>query len=996
MSPNVNLLLRLATASMSGWVVCLLVVAVCLMPAHALRTESAPVLNLAPFAIVAGGSGTGAEESAPAITPAVPAEPRAGTALKIVVREAGMVRVTYDDLVAAGLDPAHADPRRLTLTNRGRAVAIAVLGEEDGTLDAGDAIYFYGTGIERDSADAPYTAENIYWLTAGAEPGLRMSRRAATPTAALPVPESFPAQVQAEVDSFYWRTMPRGGPGERWFWGGLLSPAGGEATRAYTVTVAAPAATATPAHLRVRLHGYTTGAHRTALRVNDSAVGAQSWSGQNVFDLSVALSHDMLRPGPNVVAVQALSAGAGQDQVLVDWLELDYRAAYRAAGDRLEFGAGAPGRQTFQVDGFSSAAVDVYDVTNPALPVRVTGHATTASAAGYALHFTDEASAASRYTALAATRYLAPARIERDVPSTLRAPAEGADYIVITHADFYDAAVALAAHRHNQGLRTAPVRVEDIFDEFNDGIFNPNALRDFMAYAFAHWPRPAPTYVVLLGDAFQDYRNGLKLGIENYVPSLLYETQEFGEVASDSGFATIAGGDLLPDLQIGRLPVRSAAEAQAIVAKLIAYDAADLQPWNRRAILVTDDEEPSFGRLTARLAARLPFDFAVTQIAAGDYPPGDPTAAIARAVAEGATLLNYVGHGEYYRWGTWRDGVLLQTAEVRRWGNGGRIPVVTVANCLNGFFAGPQVSLAEALLLQPGGGAAAVWAPGSVGYPAGHALLLDAFYAAVFRDGERGLGAAVAAAQRAVLADGTSWQELVATYNLLGDPATPLRIPPTLPAVATALPAPGATDVPIDEPIVITFSKRMNPAEFSPSDSAGTVYRPTWNADQTQVLLEHPDFVHDSSVEIALAGRDAQGYLLTPGARPLAWQFGVTADAAPPKVILDDGAGWPASPDAPPRRVIVFSEPVRRSSVAIDLTPDPRHGTAQTEPAVALAWEEQDRRAVLELPELAAGVVYTVTVRAAADRAGNRLAAPVSFPLAPGDVRAVFLPVVVK
>jgi hypothetical protein len=995
MNPRICWLRWRATTLPPRRVVCTLLFAVCLMSTYALRPVSATTLSRDPGVNVAGSFQPGTGESAPTAA-AAPAESLAETALKIAVRETGMVRVTYDDLVAAGLDPAHADPRRLTLTNRGRAVAMVVLGEEDGTLDAGDAIFFYGTGIERDSPDAPYTVENIYWLKAGAEPGLRMSRRAATPTAALPVPVSFPAQVHAEVDSFYWRTMPRGAPGARWFWGGLLSPAGGAAARIYTVTLTAPSTTVTPAQLRVRLRGYTIGAHRTALRVNELPVGERSWGGQSAFDLEAAVPHGALRSGPNIVTVQALSAADGPDQVLVDWLEVDYQATYRAAGDLLEFGAGASGRQTFQVDGFSTAAVDVYDVTNPALPVRVAGHVTTASAAGYALRFTDEAGAASRYVALGTDRYLAPVQIERDVPSALRAPAEGADYIVVTHADFYDAAAALAAHRHNQGLRTAPVRVEDIFDEFNDGIFNPNALRDFLTYAFAHWPGPAPTYVVLLGDAFQDYRNGLKLGIENYVPSLLYETQEFGEVSSDSGFATIAGGDLLPDLQIGRLPVRSAAEAQAVVDKLIAYDAADLQPWNRRAVLVTDDEEPSFGRLTARLAARLPFDFAVTRIAAGDYPPGDPTAAIARAVGEGAALLNYVGHGEYYRWGTWRDGVLLQTADVGRWENGGRIPVVTVANCLNGFFAGPQASLAETLLLQPGGGAAAVWAPGSVGYPAGHALLLDAFYAAVFRDGERGLGAAVAAAQRAVLADGTTWQELVATYNLLGDPATPLRIPPTLPAVATALPAPGATDVPIDEPIVITFSKRMNPAEFSPSDSAGTVYRPTWNADQTQVLLEHANFVHNIRVQIALAGRDAQGNLLVPGSQPIAWTFSVTADTEPPTVILDVEHGGAAFPGALLRRTLVFSEPVRRSSVALDLTPDPRHGTAQTEPAVALAWEDQDRRAVLELPDLAAGVVYTVTVRAAADRAGNRLAVPVSFPLAPGAVRVVFLPVVVK
>ena len=198
-----------------------------------------------------------------------------------------------------------------------------------------------------------------------------------------------------------------------------------------------------------------------------------------------------------------------QIQVLVDWLELDYQAAYRAVDDLLEFRAPAPGRQVFEIGGFQSAQVDVFDVTDPARPVRIVGQQIVPDAGTYAVRFADEAVAGSRYVALRADRYLAPVRIERDSPSALRAPAEGADYLVITHSDFYTAAVALAEHRREQGLRTATVRVEDIFDEFADGIFNPEAIRDFLAFAFAHWPAPAPKYVVLFGDAFQDYRDAL-------------------------------------------------------------------------------------------------------------------------------------------------------------------------------------------------------------------------------------------------------------------------------------------------------------------------------------------------------------------------------------------------------------------------------------------------------------------------------------------------------
>ena len=117
----------------------------------------------------------------------------------------------------------------------------------------------------------------------------------------------------------------------------------------------------------------------------------------------------------------------------------------------------------------------------------------------------------------------------------------------------------------------------------------------------------------------------------------------------------------------------------------------------------------------------------------------------------------------------------------------------------------------------PRGGAVAVWAPGSVGYPAGHARLLDAFYAAVFRDDERVLGAAVAAAQREVLAEDRRLARAGRDVQSPRRSGYAAPFPPTRPYVVATVPAAGATDVAVDEPLVVTFNKRMDPAALSVS-----------------------------------------------------------------------------------------------------------------------------------------------------------------------------------
>jgi hypothetical protein len=84
-----------------------------------------------------------------------------------------------------------------------------------------------------------------------------------------------------------------------------------------------------------------------------------------------------------------------------------------------------------------------------------------------------------------------------------------------------DQANQLASYRQEQGLDTAVIDIQDLYDEFNYGIPNPTAIRDFLALAYSTWQAPAPSYVVLLGDASFDPKNYLGFNRTNYVPPYL-------------------------------------------------------------------------------------------------------------------------------------------------------------------------------------------------------------------------------------------------------------------------------------------------------------------------------------------------------------------------------------------------------------------------------------------------------------------------------------------
>jgi len=696
--------------------------------------------------------------------------------LKIGVTTDGLYQLTYDDLTSARFSLSGVDPRTLVLSQRGVEIPILIAGEDDGRFDPGDVLLFYGAAM----ADA-YTTHNVYWLTAGGSPGRRMETRDGTISGSAPVPTHFPTTLHAEEDTYYWVTMPDGQGQDHWFWENRLTAPG---WRDYYLPLHHLSTAASTVTVRVRLKGRTDADtypdHHTRIYLNGVEIDDQRWDGFQAYEHQVAVPHSYLREGGNVLQVQGVGdTGAAVDQFFLNWIEVAYWDTYVAEEDTLLLGAPSQGTFQFEVTGFGGNEVEVFDVTDPADVVRITNGAVVAHGSGYKLRFEDTARPETRYLALTPARRRTPASLELDRPSNWRSPGNGADDILITHGDLLSSALRLADHRRAQGLRVVTVEVEDLYDEFNAGIFNPQAIRDFLAYAYDHWTAPAPTYVTLLGSTTYDYRNLLDLERASYVPTQMIETAALGQTPSDNWFVLLSGADVLPDMLIGRLTAQSPAEAEDVVDKVIYYEAhPPPAPWNTQVLLVADDDEWTFESISEDLASRLPSSYTANRIYAADYPPGDPRDDVINHINGGSVLVHYSGHGNVDRWGAWSGGRILNRSDVAALHNVGRLPVVSIATCLNGYFVSGNVSMAEEFLLQDDRGAAAVWADSGLGYPSGHRVLMAALYDAIFQDDLYTLGAATTAAKIAAYAQSGYGSEMVETYVLFGDPAMRLGLPP--------------------------------------------------------------------------------------------------------------------------------------------------------------------------------------------------------------------------
>ena len=334
----------------------------------------------------------------------------------------------------------------------------------------------------------------------------------------------------------------------------------------------------------------------------------------------------------------------------------------------------------------------------------------------------------------------------------------------------------LANLRDQQGLRTKVVDVKNIYDEFNHGIPNPYALRDFLKYAYQNWQPPAPTYVLLVGDTNVKEKSSV-------VPTIQIQIPAHGSSASDHQFVTFQGEDSFPDMLIGRVPVSNRVDVRIFVERTINYETAGAGPWHKRILMLAGSEN-IFHSQTDRLIEerQLNVKYQTERIYApttGEETLSDLITPVGRKVINGfnsgASLVNYIGHGGGGRWASSRM-MDLEDPE-KNLTNISQLPFVISMTCFTGFFDGQKGCLAEEMLRSANGGAIAVIGATSIGMLNADFNLNREIFEVIFDKNIRNIGTILAEAKTQFLINSPGYIDLAEVFTLFGDPATHLKLP---------------------------------------------------------------------------------------------------------------------------------------------------------------------------------------------------------------------------
>ena len=544
-----------------------------------------------------------------------------------------------------------------------------------------------------------YTTNNVYWLVDGT------NTAPAFVNGGSPAAMSgtwYPAATNCERDIYCEYQLATNPDSNYWYWANLVASHPLRGTFSVTVPLDALGGTGTQAQITVRVCGVNATTNVVGLSVNGTtnAAWVGTWVGAVPAVFTFNFPASLLNVGNNTIQFTAL--GAPLTQWWLNGFVLQFPRPYLAVAGALQCSANSNAVVT--MTGFKNNLITVLDVSQPLSPVVVTNLLVETNGGQWRASFVPTASNAN-YSVAQSGGLLTPLALEAVTPLNLASPTNQAACVIIAPAVLQNSAAALASYRNAQGLVTRVIPLEAIYNEFNYGLCEPEALNTFLAQA-STWQLP-PAYVVLAGNGTYDYRNLMGMN-DNLLPPLMIMTP-YGLAASDSEFGDL-GGTNFPEIAVGRLPATNAVQLAAMISKIEAYEALPPSA-TKQALLVADFADP--------LAGDFPDEILGVQ---GIVTPAFQTTTVLPSTTTqmhnqvlaslnaGADLVCYLGHGLPTALGAGSPGY-LSISDLGALKNGARLPFIVSTCCLAGSFATPgSVCFSGAFVTATNSGAIAVLA----------------------------------------------------------------------------------------------------------------------------------------------------------------------------------------------------------------------------------------------------------------------------------------------
>lgn len=672
------------------------------------------------------------------------------------VREDGIYRITYEDLLSNGIDLSGVRAKHLAITEGKKKIPRRVVASGK-NFGPGDYVEFIGYGI-----DTLYSTERVYTLAVDKRSARNLGGYNRRPSSRLPVTEFYLETVTAEENDIYFFGSKSDDP---WFEQYMLTFTTPNSWM-YSIEIDNYVEGAAEATLDVSMSGVTewmaSPDHHVRGSFNGEIVFDEAFDGVSDCPVNVELKEGALSEGENRLQVTLPGdSGVQYDMVAFDKLSVTYPRAFVAQDDQLSFeGAG----KVFRIDGFSEDDVIVYRVQN-GVPKWLKNRLVSSEGGGlYSAFFAGHRKQSQYFVATESRAMIPDIRPSAEVEKIVQ---DKADLLIIAHPDFIEGLDPLVGARKAEGYKVKIVNVNHVYSEYSNDIFDAKAIRAYIKDAAK---KMGVEFVLLVGADTYDYHNYLGDGSISFVPSLYTET------CSIVGYAPVDPlyGDLdldgVPDIAVGRLPVRTLDELETVVYKILTYDE---KGYGQTAVLASD---MGFGAEATALELALPSGWQADQVSIDQQGVSGARERLIERINEGTALTSYSGHSGLTHWS---EGLLL-AQDVEELNNHGRPTVVTQFACWNTYYVDPRnQTMAHRYMLTGDNGAAAVMGA-TVLSNAEHERVFSLLLMPLLTEEGMPIGRAIVEAKQGLASSPIapdSLADVIASWTLLGDPTMVISRP---------------------------------------------------------------------------------------------------------------------------------------------------------------------------------------------------------------------------
>ncbi len=314
------------------------------------------------------------------------------------------------------------------------------------------------------------------------------------------------------------------------------------------------------------------------------------------------------------------------------------------------------------------------------------------------------------------------------------------DYLIITPEQFVDNLKPLVDWKKSKGLTVVTKTVESIGASVN-------AIRNYIRDAYEDH---GINYVLLVGDT-------------DKIPPYM-----FGSTPSDHYYSMLAGGDILPDVAVGRFAASTDALVDNMVAKSVNYEKSPTpsKTWYKKALLISDSGyfEDTSNWVNTKLTGK---SFNCTKLynSLGNANVTN----VRNNVNGGVGVINYRGHGGQTGWGTSGFG----NTNVHALTNGRMTPIIISPTCQTGWYDIGECYAEAWTRYASNSGAVCYWGSSRNSYGGYNDELCKGCWKAIYDDNIRPMGDVTNKAKLYMVGvygtAGTAELEMY-LFNLFGDP----------------------------------------------------------------------------------------------------------------------------------------------------------------------------------------------------------------------------------